>query len=191
MLENTFIVAFAGRKRMGKSTAARKIATLFEAATGELPWRRSFADALRVEVAEKYNLPLFCLRDDDRKNEVYANPGVNGRTIRQLLQDHGSERRAEHPNYWIDLLEKSVAPSKLPRVLIIDDMRHENELAWVRRHPNLTIWIGPREPSADDPHVTEQLVLDCDVNLPQHPNQLQLIARAVLAGYDRLDHAPR
>ena len=81
--------------------------------------RVAFADALKDEVAAKWNLERWSFDDDALKE---TRPQGFAYTRRQLLQIHGREKRMLNPHYWIERakidIERLLAAGE--RVVITD-----------------------------------------------------------------------
>ena len=72
---------------------------------------------------------------------------VDGKTIRQILQDHGMNRRIKtgNPDYWIDKVREQIknSPYMSYDLLIIDDLRFVNE-AEALRNMGFLIYEGQK-----------------------------------------------
>jgi hypothetical protein len=80
-----------------------------------------------------------------------------------LLQQLGSEKRAEDPDYWVNRLATRISPKT--DVLVIPDTRYRNEAAWIkasggyvlkitRLNADGTPFVDPSRP-ADHPSETD------------------------------------
>ena len=137
-----YIIQLAGRARSGKTTMANMIASEIWK-MGYIPVILPFAKAIKDHVISlgisKENNPL---------------------KYRNMCQTLGAEKRAEDPNFWVnksDLYiihylakEQERKKEKFPEfefVLIQDDLRYMNELAWGRDVNAVQLFVshGARE----------------------------------------------
>jgi hypothetical protein len=86
-------------------------------------FRVAFADCLKDEVADQYQLPRSDL--DTPSGKAKIDPAT-GETFRDLLIQHGQMRRSEDPNYWIQRVLQRLKESKRTRI-VITDWRFPNE----------------------------------------------------------------
>ncbi len=138
------IIALTGQARAGKTHIVNELARqAFEA--GQRPVFVSFAGALKRASAEA-GFPK-----DSHPAEY-----------RKFCQEHGAEMRQEDPDYWVKrTMEeiKSIAAMEQAsieagdkyweRVVLIDDVRYENEIDAVARMEGvfLHVWAGDRLPT--------------------------------------------
>lgn len=148
------LIAFAGRKRSGKTTFA-KVANSFYKGSKIY----SFASALKKSCANMLDISLFRL--DDLKNnngEVYVDLSSKGNisylsgllgvdessiygivkgikpitTVRELLQKVGTDIiRRIMPEWHINEMRKTIQEDN-PTVAIIDDVRFPNEISMIK-----------------------------------------------------------
>lgn len=123
------LVALTGRDGVGKSSIAFR-----------LPpprWIFPFAAPVKAMVAA-LGFPI-----DDKSREV-APDLVPGLTVRHLLRTVGTEwgRNTIHPDWWVWLWRRQVEPY-LDRsgLIVVDDLRFENEAAEVRRLGGVVVRI--------------------------------------------------
>ena len=153
------LVAISGKAGSGKSTLAHLLAE-------RLPGARvySFADALRDEVAREFGIPREWTKE--RKLELMPTdfycPVCNGwqmerpMLIREVLQEWGAFKRSKDLDYWIKRLDDRIR-AEGARYAIIDDLRYQNELEWVRASEGVAVRVEPlgwRLPSCPA-HVSE------------------------------------
>jgi hypothetical protein len=121
------LIAFAGPKGIGKSTAAQYLVTKYGYE------RRSFADPLRNM------LRVLGLTDEDfgRFKEV-PNANLAGKTPRQAMQLLGTEwgRNMIGVDLWAE-----AAVRDLPEGVVFDDCRFENEAVAVRSRGGYVVEI--------------------------------------------------
>lgn len=92
-LDTVKLVAVSGKRRAGKTLTASFLKVVgYEEV--------NFADALRREVSEKYNIPLAAIFDTSIAAKNTLEP-VSGKTYGQLLQYHGTERKKENEKVWL------------------------------------------------------------------------------------------
>jgi len=162
------IIGLSGKIGTGKSY----LANYFLEAHPEYT-KLSFGDALKKECSEIYNYPLEWNYSEEGKGRVIACVNhhlnkhiINGMTVREILQWHGTEiRRAEDSDYWVKKMDKIIkpfCPGVLPDV-IIDDIRFLNEADLVKKYNGLLIRINPYpewKPGPGANHRSE-IELDC------------------------------
>lgn len=141
MEKKTLIIGLAGMMRTGKSSIACLIQDEYG---GRID---SFASALRDELAHalfpkergymarfRYNL------EEDQDKALF----------RPLLQTWGRVRRKQDPAYWVDKLHtKWVLAGNLADagLLVIDDVRHENEVEWILNNGGFIIRLTADVPT--------------------------------------------
>ena len=171
------MILIAGQAGVGKSTLANFIAEeAFK--KGLTPVLLSFASPLKEEAARK----------------GYGKE-VNPKKYRKYCQEIGAARRAEDPDYWVrrfdDKVKKIQAEEQLAvqssgkfweRVIIIDDARYPNELAYGQLYDAASIFISAK--GRDD--------LDLDAPFRQHESELLAqridngVASSLLRGFDNI-----
>lgn len=121
------ILMLSGYLQSGKDTVADYLVENYNYK------RLAFADILKDQVSELYNISRDILDTTEGKNKIHPTDS-KGRTNRQILIDHGQEKRAQDPNYWVDkVIEKiTSSPASLSLSLpearyVISDWRFENE----------------------------------------------------------------
>lgn len=115
------ILALTGFSKVGKSTLADTMQD-YE--------RVSFADVLKHEVTR-------LLAANDIEVNLW---GKDKEEWRWLLVGWGRMRREQDRNYWIKQLYARIAPLD-EQSYVIDDLRYQNELEWVKKHGGLVIGI--------------------------------------------------
>ena len=115
------LIFLSGKKRSGKDTFAKQLHDTYGY------HRVAFADILKDEVAEKWNLERAAFDADDLKEQ--KPPGF-AYTRRQLLQMHGRDPRQTDPEYWTTLARKKINHLLLKDIkVVVTDARFGNELA--------------------------------------------------------------
>ena len=125
------IIAIAGNARSGKDTLGRYISQILND-HGISTSLNSFAKALKSEVdlllTKSVGISAFTENSDEKK------------IIRDFLVFWGSDfRRRLDENVWIKELEKSYDGKS---ILIVTDLRFENELKWVRENNGIVLFIS-------------------------------------------------
>lgn len=135
------IIGLAGMMRTGKSSIA---ALIQEEYGGRVD---SFADALRNELAhalfpkERGYMARFRYNMEEDQDKALFRP---------LLQTWGRVRRKQDPAYWVDKLHmKWILGGNLADagLLVIDDVRHENEVEWILNNGGFIIRLTADVPT--------------------------------------------
>jgi dephospho-CoA kinase len=93
--------------------------------------RFAFADALKDQVAEKYNIDRTLMDSSDGKKSKTS----SGETVRQILIKHGLEMRTIDPDYWIKNIISSIDKSENKQgFYVISDWRYPNEYDQVYKY---------------------------------------------------------
>lgn len=213
MSNGAIVVAFAGAKGAGKSEMVRRVKLHL---LGEYAhchkvalWVMPFARTLKKLCVDGFGA---------NPKSIYGTPsdkegasGIGDLTGRQLMQRIGTEvGRAVHPDAWLYAMDNAIASSLLGypavgsiRVVLIDDLRFPNELAWVRRRGGLSILLERNLPPRrtffakvlevprlkKKPHASEIYAgeLDCDWRIPDHTDDEERIRRVCLDVADAID----
>lgn len=137
---NRIVIGINGRKGHGKDTIGDHLVQHHGFV------KRSFADALRREVADWYGIPVDLLLDRRIKEtplEVFSAPAPwelddpaaprEPRSVRQITQHWGTEyrRKRSGESYWVDQLEQLILSEPEVERIVITDMRFPNELSFV------------------------------------------------------------
>lgn len=132
----TKIIAFAGRKQSGKSTACDCIASLISNQMSNISYKiYSFADPLKQDICINILGLSYeqCYGSDDDKNSitdlVWNNQQLTARDVMQIV---GTEIfRSMYPNVWVNALIGKIQREK-PDVALISDCRFPNEVSIVK-----------------------------------------------------------
>jgi hypothetical protein len=106
-----------------------------------------------------------------------------------LLQQHGADRRAEDPDYWVKRMDRDYQyelhrhDAKEPKLFIIDDLRYPNERDWVRANGGIVVWLGSQAQADVDAHESEQYVVPDPDMLFTYKQVRENYAREVLGKY--------
>jgi hypothetical protein len=128
---NNRIIAIAGNARSGKDTLGGFLSELLNE-YGISTSINSFAKSLKLEVDPllKNTIGISAFTEDSEEKKI----------IRDFLVFWGSNvRRKLDPDIWIKELKNSHDDKS---VLIITDLRFENELQWVKENNGLVVYIS-------------------------------------------------
>jgi hypothetical protein len=117
------IIGISGKMGTGKTTLAKHLVALMGGRVA------SFADELRLEVSELFEIPVSSLVSRECKENMTVAIGQRRMTVRELLQWWGALRRETDADYWVDRLVASVG---LRELVFVDDVRYYNEAAAIR-----------------------------------------------------------
>jgi len=113
------IIAFSGKARSGKTTAANIIHDTWPEFTVI-----SFATPIKQMAMAQFDLTKEDI--EDKKKEIII--GDKQWTVRKLLQEIGRMYRAIDPDFWVKLLWKDADKIlNAHKSIIIDDLRFKNE----------------------------------------------------------------
>lgn len=138
------IIAFSGKKKHGKSTAAKILSQNLPTAT-----TAAFADALKREVAEACGI-----------SEEYLN--AHKENFRLIMQGWGTDFRRTlcGRDYWVERMAERIPVLKTQhRFIIIDDCRFGNEAELVRQSGGKVFRVI--RPGLDDSDAHES---ECDLD---------------------------
>ena len=136
---NTFVIALAGYRGSGKTTIANEIYNIL---TERMTDRTSSVvrlpkpDVLLTSFARRLKETLSTLvgRVDYEKDDIIHE--CNPSTVRDFLMNFGTEfmRDSFHKDFWIDTFVAEILTYQLvpPKVIIIDDLRFENEYGFIK-----------------------------------------------------------
>jgi len=166
------IVGISGKISTGKTTLANH----FLAKTGGIWNKRSFADALKDEVAQKFNIPPdWCYNEKNRVVEIYKDaflgpklyvaPPSQKMTVREILQWWGTEVcRVQNPDYWDRQMIGHINTVKGCDGIIIDDVRFPSEAKLIQDRGGDIVRLEPFDGWGCDPdaakHISETALDD-------------------------------
>ncbi|GIU69004.1 MAG: hypothetical protein KatS3mg002_0240 [Candidatus Woesearchaeota archaeon] len=133
------IIGFTGKFGCGKTTIAKLLLTKLNH-LGYKSIRKAFADFLREEVAELFDIELDDLYHKKTKLihrlkfKTFFN--TDSMTIGTLLQKWGTDiRRSHNLNYWVEKFEKWYLDNKDQYIFVlVDDVRFKNEYDLVKKY---------------------------------------------------------
>lgn len=137
------IIAFAGRKQSGKTSACEFMANVFSQTVQKSSSIYNFADPLKKMCIEIFGLTYEqCYGSDDAKNElvncVWPDSG-EPMSAREVMQYVGTNvfRKMQY-NIWADATIRKIQDENLPLALIAD-CRFPNEVAAVKNAGGVVI----------------------------------------------------
>jgi hypothetical protein len=150
----TVIIGIAGRAQAGKSTCAQAMVDAHGGAVVALA--DSLRDVVEAAFGSRYDTQEAKAARDDfwapRLGEAWAHG-------RQILQRVGSElfREQVHPHFWLFHLELRLSRLPPQALIVIPDVRFDNEAQWVRSHQGFMLRIiRADQPPAVDGHQSER-----------------------------------
>lgn len=148
------IIGLVGFKQSGKSTAA----AFLEKNYGFT--RHNFKDALILELKEYFPniLAAFAVMYSMTIDELFTNKPAG---VRELMMDWGMKRRAENPDYWVDVWEFDQPKDSS---IVVDDTRFLNEARKIRVKDGIIIRIIQTGITTGGDHrlETEHLQIEAD-----------------------------
>lgn len=158
------IIAFAGRKQSGKTTACEFVQNIFAQMVQKNSSIYNFADPLKKMCIEIFGLTHDqCYGSDDNKNELvnclWPDTGKE-MTAREVMQYVGTNvfRKMQH-NVWADATIRRIQDEGLPLALIAD-CRFPNEVEAIKNAGGVVVKLNRN--LYDSNHESEK-ALDTDV----------------------------
>lgn len=143
------LIGIAGRKEVGKDTAAMRIASTFRLSCYSFATPITRACAVALDVTHNNFLEL------DKSAIV---PDI-GKTKRQFMCDMGDLLLAENPHFLINSMDARIQKNRdtlwSNNGECITDVRTENEADWVRKNNGFIIHIRNPNAKQDTHHRTE------------------------------------
>ncbi len=166
-MSNNVVIGMLGKRGAGKDTVADYLVEKHGFT------RIAFADKLRQEVAEKYGVPvtLFDVRGWKERERVAVDGYIvlGGKSPREVLQVHGTARRAQDADYWTRQVFDRIAA--FPGNYVISDVRMPNEFEGVLAAGGLAVRVSrpvleaARNRTSADAHDSEVAL---DGHTPDH-----------------------
>jgi len=154
------LIGLAGPMGVGKSSVAAHLHL-------ERGWHTpiAFADPLKDGLCSMFGMTRAQLEQVKRMDGEL----VNGVSIRKAMQTLGTEwGRALHGDIWVEAMRKRVNQlmlwQELPGI-VIDDVRFENEAAFIRANHGIVIHVHNDAPRLADGHVSERSLNIADNDL--------------------------
>lgn len=162
-MKSKHLIGFFGHKGAGKDTAAQ--ALLDEVGRHRKSGRiYKFATPLKRMAAALMQEPVHMMNGDSeasrqfREEESEKIADITGgkiKTPRALLQWLGTELgRQLCRDIWVRLLEKEMGEDGAD-LLLVTDCRFENEMAFIKRHGGLCVWVKRPGLVGEDKHASE------------------------------------
>ena len=135
----SLIIGVSGKKGAGKDTVATIIQSLYPCTFGRI----GFATALKQEVAMATG----------RSVEFIER---NKQNFRLILQGWGTDYRRKlcGENYWVNVMEKAIQHMSRCDIILIPDVRFQNEYDFVKRACGMLIRVN-RTGLVSDTHKSE------------------------------------
>lgn len=129
------LIGIKGLAGHGKDTVANFITEFF---SPSISVKMSFAEPLKEMVSIITGIPKY---DIDHHKTTYLEE--YGMTVRSLLQKIGTDvmRNQVHQNIWINIAERRLRDIPYHKVVIIPDVRFENEMQFIRRHRGIILQV--------------------------------------------------
>lgn len=140
------IIAFAGRKQSGKTTACEFTANVYTQTVHSISSIYNFADPLKKMCIEIFGLTHEqCYGSDNQKNELvncFWPDSQERMTAREVMQYVGTNvfRKMQH-NVWTDATIRKILDENLPLALIAD-CRFPNEVDAVKNAGGMVIKLN-------------------------------------------------
>jgi len=119
-MEGNIVVMLSGYMQSGKDTVGDYLCKKYRFT------RYAFADILKDEVSKLFDIDRHLLDTQEGKAKIITNSEGENQCIRNILIEHGQERRRQDINYWVKLVKQKILDDKCTRV-VITDWRFPNE----------------------------------------------------------------
>lgn len=196
------LIGLTGHPGAGKDTVADLLVEKRPAIA-----RAAFADALKVEVAAAFGVSVSLFHDAAIKEvpqtslapKYCADPAFraflgtldwfDSLRPRTVMQQWGDYRRGQHPDYFIRLLEPSIAAARAlgATALLITDVRMPNELAWLRATGGVLWRVTRPGTMPTSGHASNWAIHDASADLAiANDGFVEMLTKRVLDGFDEL-----
>lgn len=115
-VKKPIIILLSGYMRSGKDVVGKYLVDSYGFQ------RYAFADMLKDEAASMYNIDRSSLDSQEGKMKMLH----NGKSAREILIEHGQQRRSENIDYWVERVADRIANDRCENV-VITDWRFPNE----------------------------------------------------------------
>lgn len=116
--------------------------------------RTAFADALKQEVSEQYNIPIN-ISDSDKDNKQFTHYKTGELvSARDTYIEWGQIRRSQNLNYWCAAAFKPI-PNEPNINCVVTDWRFPNELSYTKSHCNRVITARVYRSAVPEPPMSE------------------------------------
>ena len=159
MKGDKLVVAVAGPKGVGKTTFINKHLALY----GRGVFRLSFAQPLKSMLGVLLDSSAFLA--ENKENPAY---GICGRSPRYLMQTLGTEwgRNMVDERLWIEVMLKRIEETPPGSVILIDDLRFDNEAtALWERFPVCVVSLFRKGFEYEGSHESEQGIKSKNITL--------------------------
>jgi hypothetical protein len=145
------IIGFAGKKQVGKSTATGWLVDAGFARSSFAEPMKEMAVSMLVGMGLSFDEVMFFMQYKEERMPLL------GVSMRHLLQTLGTDwgRQLIHPDVWVMATARRIEDQlNQGRDVVIEDVRFENEAAFIRDHGGLVVHIE-RETGYSDGHESE------------------------------------
>jgi len=146
------LIAFTGKAGSGKDTACEYLRTKIEGSTGIT---LGFSDPLKKGVAAMFGIPLEMMEDPVKKEEIIPHLGFSPRKALQVIATEGV-RNHLGPDVWIKLLDQEYKNCIEDSIILIKDLRFDNEAEWVKSKGGYVVKLIRNYSSTAAKHISEQ-----------------------------------
>lgn len=152
------IIGLTGRARSGKDSVADLLIAKHTVVHDTLSVKYSFATELKEACASLFDLNIQMFYQGNRELIIPE----YGLSIRQIMQRFGTDamRGTFGDDFWVNKIERKILSDDKVDLLIIPDVRFENEAALVRKYGSLMHVIKDDvKDVGDEGHASESGVL--------------------------------
>lgn len=172
------IIAFSGKAQSGKTTAAKFLAEAIGSTAKIFP----FAEELKLMALAQF--PELTEDHVYRQKNAIVDFGKNKIQVRQLLIDLGKFYRGIDADFWVKKMwTKAEAHLDGGGIVIVDDMRYLNEMAFLENKGAISIRIDRDDVVLiDDESETQLDAVDFKYRISNNAGLEELRARSVPGG---------
>ena len=170
-----FLVGLCGKAGAGKTTAAQILVEHYGFV------RKSFAAPLKNAVSILFGWHIANLDDPDFKSKVDPKWGISPRKAMQLLATDLIRDKVSR-DFWVMHMEDELPRYSEDTMIVIDDVRFQNEIAFIHTHGGIVIEISSDENENDeDAHKSENQSLTRIDGFIDNDYDLSELERAVIS----------